>query len=94
MAPRSKASAQKKKVSDASSSTAAPGHDPELKPLDSANLQIHMEELEGAVKWAISARHTLFNETHRSRVAYKQAGESAAGKLGVRSGLTLGFDSS
>ncbi|ONK77950.1 uncharacterized protein A4U43_C02F12630 [Asparagus officinalis] len=54
MAPRPKASASKKKASDASSSTIVPGHDPEPKPSDSANLQIHMEELEGAVKRAIS----------------------------------------
>ncbi|ONK60117.1 uncharacterized protein A4U43_C08F14500 [Asparagus officinalis] len=54
MVSLSKASASKKKASDASSSTAAPGHDPEPKPSDSANLQIHMKELEGAMKRAIS----------------------------------------
>ncbi|ONK54948.1 uncharacterized protein A4U43_UnF9390 [Asparagus officinalis] len=54
MAPCSKTSASKKMVSDASSSTATPGNDPEPKPSDSANLQIHIEELEGFVKQAIS----------------------------------------
>ncbi|ONK58051.1 uncharacterized protein A4U43_C09F7580 [Asparagus officinalis] len=55
MASRPKASASKKKANDASSSITVPGHDPEPKPSDSANLQIHMEELEGAVKRVILA---------------------------------------
>ncbi|ONK54871.1 uncharacterized protein A4U43_UnF10280 [Asparagus officinalis] len=54
MAPRSKASTPKKKVSGASSSTTAPGHDPEPKPSDLVNLQIYIEQLEGAMKRMIS----------------------------------------